>query len=127
MSALRNIKLKFWKHSLRFWCDKTEGLWKKLKKNWNLYFVVKEGLWISNFVQILKLDGRERVSLGNAYCNCVPDFIIVNFIGKWLLNELKQLWNRVFQYINWWLHSCHRNRGKTHLHCNIWPFSAWNW
>lgn len=88
---------------------------------------MKEELWITNFVQILKLDGRKRVSLGNTYCNYVPDVIIVNFIGKWLLNELKQLWNRFFQYIDWWLHSSHHNRGKTHLHCNIWLFSAWNW
>ena len=63
---------------------------KTKKKFETMYFVVKEELPITKFSKILELEGRHGVELGNAYRNSMSGSIMIDFSGKWLLNDLKK-------------------------------------
>ena len=55
-----------------------------------MYFVVKEELPIIKFSKVLELEERHGVELRNAYRNSMPGSIMIDFIGKCLLNDLKK-------------------------------------
>ena len=55
-----------------------------------MYLVVKEELPITKFSKILELEGRHGVELGNAYLNSMSGSIMIDFIRKWLSNNLKK-------------------------------------
>ena len=63
---------------------------KTKKKFETMYFVVKEELPITKFSKILELEERHGVELRNAYRNSMSGSIMIDFIGKWLLNDLKK-------------------------------------
>jgi len=62
---------------------------KTKKKFETMYFVIKEELPITKFAKILELEERHGVILGNAYRNSMSGSIMIDFIGKWLSNNLK--------------------------------------
>ena len=78
------------------------------KKFETAYFVVKEELPIIKFTMILKLEEKHGVALGEAYRNNMSDSMMIDFIGKWLFNQLKRELEEVdfFQYLNEQLNRC---------------------
>jgi hypothetical protein len=60
------------------------------KKFETAYFVVKEELPITKFTKILELEEKHGVALGKAYRNNMSGSTMIDFIGKWLSNELKK-------------------------------------
>ena len=61
---------------------------KTKKKFETMYFVVKEELPITKFSKILELEERPGVEHGNADRNSMSGSIMIDFIGKWLSNDL---------------------------------------
>ena len=60
------------------------------KKFETAYFVVKKVLPVTKFTKILELEEKHGVALGEAYRNNMSGSMMIDFIGKWLSNELKK-------------------------------------
>ena len=60
------------------------------KKFVTAYFVVKEELPITKFTKILELEEKHSVALGEAYSKNMLGSMMIDFIERWLSNELKK-------------------------------------
>ena len=60
------------------------------KKFVTAYFVVKEELPITKFTKILGLEEKHSVALGEAYRKNMLGSMMIDFIERWLSNEMKK-------------------------------------
>ena len=60
------------------------------KKFETAYFVFKEELPITKFTKILELEEKHGVAVGKAYRNSMSGSMMIDFIWRWLSNELKK-------------------------------------